>query len=757
MLLRKLWRTLGVYRAQFISMVIMIAIGIGTFVGFNIEWFSLENDVLSFLKDTGFADMRIVRESGFSKEEAEKIAAMDGVDEVSRFLAVNTLEKESSDVIALNFTENFAVSGFIVIEGEAYDEADESGLWLSDRYAKENGFSIGDKLTLVYKNLEIDCEVRGLVKAGEYLVCVPDATQLMPDYSTYGFGYASPALMKRTFGAEFYTNINALTELDKKEFANKADEALGETLLVIGKEDTIQYSEAMGESEEGKTMGLILPVLFLAIAVLTMVTTMHRLCAAEKTQIGTLKSLGFKDRRILRHYSFYALAIGLIGTVLGLLLGWLLGWFIMNPKGAMGTYLDMPSWKLSAPLFVWVVLVVINLLLVLIGFLSVRKMLHGTAADALRPYTPKKMRSIALEKTGLWKVLRFGERWNLRDIFRHKTRSTMTLFGVAGCTILILAALGMQDTMNEFMNSFYEKAIRYELRINLDSENVTNDEAREIAEKYAADTCAVSSVQVNGESYALEIYSIENDTLRFIGENNEFTVLPGEGALICERIAKDHGLKVGDSFNFSPFGASKSYTVRVSGIVRSLSESIVLSEKSAASLGIEYRINTLFSKQTEIAPSESILNTQTKKSIIDSFDTFMKIMHVMIWLLIIAAAVLGVVVLYDLGVMSYVERFREMATLKVIGFKDKKIGGLLIWQNMLLTVVGIILGIPAALGVLKFLVVNLAKEYELRIRVSTLSFIISIALVLGVSLIVALMIARKNKKIDMVEALKAQE
>lgn len=757
MLLRKLWRTLGVYRAQFISMVIMIAIGIGTFVGFNVEWFSLENDVLSFLKDTGFADMRIVRESGFSKDEAEKIAAIDGVDEVSRFLAVNTLEKESSDVIALNFTENFSVSGFTVMDGAAYDEADESGLWLSDRYAKENDFSVGDRLTLVYKNLEIEGEVRGLVKAGEYLVCVPDKTQLMPDYSTYGFCYASPALLKKAFGAEFYTNLNALTELDKKEFAKKADEALGETLLIVSRDDTIQYSEAMGESEEGKTMGLILPVLFLAIAVLTMVTTMHRLCAAEKTQIGTLKSLGFKDRRILRHYSFYALAIGLIGTAFGLLLGWLLGWFIMNPNGAMGTYLDMPSWRLSAPPFVWIVLILINLLLVLIGFLSVRKMLHGTAADALRPYTPKKMRSIALEKTGLWKVLRFGERWNLRDIFRHKTRSAMTLFGVAGCTILILAALGMQDTMNEFVDSFYDKAIRYELRINLDSENVTNDEAREIAEKYAADTCAVSSVQVNGESYALEVYSIENDTLRFIGESNKFTELPDDGALICERIAKDHGLKVGDSFIFSPFGASESYSVKVSGIVRSLSESIALSEEAADKLGLDYRINTLYSKQTEIEPSESILNTQTKKSIIDSFDTFMKIMHVMIWLLIIAAAVLGVVVLYDLGVMSYTERFREMATLKVIGFKDRKIGKLLIGQNMLLTVAGIIIGIPAAMGVLKFLIVKLAKEYELRISVSMLSFVISIALVFGVSLIVGLMIARKNKRIDMVEALKAQE
>ena len=384
-------------------------------------------------------------------------------------------------------------------------------------------------------------------------------------------------------------------------------------------------------------------------------------------------------------------------------------------------------------------------------------MLHGTAADALRPYTPKKMRSIALEKTGLWKVLDFGERWNLRDIFRHKTRSCMTLFGVAGCMILILAALGMQDTMNEFMDSFYEKAIRYELRINLDSETVTNDEARRIAEKYAADTCAASSVQVNGESYALEVYSIKNDTLRFIGEKDGFTALPDEGALICERIAKDHWLEVGDSFSFSPFGTSESYNVKVAGLVRSLSESIALSEEAAEKLGLEYRINTLYSKQTEIEPSESILNTQTKKSIIDSFDTFMKIMTVMIWLLIIAAAVLGVVVLYDLGVMSYTERFREMATLKVIGFKDKKIGKLLIGQNMLLTVAGIIIGIPAALGVLKFLIVKLAKEYELRISVSTFSFIISIALVFGVSLAVGLRIARKNKKIDMVEALKAQE
>lgn len=143
--------------------------------------------------------------------------------------------------------------------------------------------------------------------------------------------------------------------------------------------------------------------------------------------------------------------------------------------------------------------------------------------------------------------------------------------------------------------------------------------------------------------------------------------------------------------------------------------------------------------------------------IIDSFDTFNEIMNMMVAVLIVAATVLGIVVLYNLGVMSYTERYREMATLKVVGFRNRKIGKLLISQNMWVTVIGVIVGIPAGIGTLSFLVTQLASEYEMRIRVSVLSIAVSAVLTFAVSLLVSLMVARKNKKIDMVEALKGAE
>ena len=141
----------------------------------------------------------------------------------------------------------------------------------------------------------------------------------------------------------------------------------------------------------------------------------------------------------------------------------------------------------------------------------------------------------------------------------------------------------------------------------------------------------------------------------------------------------------------------------------------------------------------------------------DSFDVFMDLMNKMIWLLVIAAVILGIVVLYNLGVMSYTERYREMATLKVVGFKDSKIGRLLISQNLWLTVLGILIGVPAGIGVLQYLLTALASEYELKLVLGLPTWLVSILLTFGVSLIVGLMVARKNRHIDMVAALKTAE
>ena len=143
MLLKKLFRTLWHYKAQFISMVIMIALGVGVFLGFNIEWYSLEVNTREIYEATGFADYRIFSEQGFSAEDAEKVKSITGVKDATRFLSVNTAVKGDTDLLALTVSDNMAVSGVLLMEGEPYSETDPDGFWLSDSYAAANGIRVG--------------------------------------------------------------------------------------------------------------------------------------------------------------------------------------------------------------------------------------------------------------------------------------------------------------------------------------------------------------------------------------------------------------------------------------------------------------------------------------------------------------------------------------------------------------------------------------------------------------------------------------
>ena len=208
-----------------------------------------------------------------------------------------------------------------------------------------------------------------------------------------------------------------------------------------------------------------------------------------------------------------------------------------------------------------------------------------------------------------------------------------------------------------------------------------------------------------------------------------------------------------------PYGTDQVYTLRVAGVIRSVSESIVLSDRYAEALGVDLRPDSLYTElaREDITQDSAIRAVQAKSDIMDSFDTFIELMNTMIVLLVLAAAILGVVVLYNLGSMSYLERYREMATLKVVGFRDRQIARLLIGQNLWITLIGALLGLPLGVAVLDYLLKKLAGEYEMGLHFRLSSALISMALTFGVSLIVGLMIARKNRKIDMVAALKGAE
>lgn len=756
MLIRKLFRTAWKYKSQFISMIIMIAIGVGVFLGFNIEWKSIEADTSSFFESTKYADFRLYAESGFSQEDIDKIQNIDGIDAATRYLSVNVDLEDTKKSVALNVSENYTVSTMLVTSGAEYDKK-QDGIWLSDRFAEENDITLGDSLAMTYQGVEISGEVIGLIKSGENMICVADENQLMPDYKSFGFAYISPEKLENSLGVAFYPQINVISDLKKADLEEAVKAALGQTILVSSKDEHMSYAGAQSEAEEGKTMGSILPVLFLAIAVLTMVTTMHRIAANEKVQIGTLKALGFRDRKILRHYTSYGLLIGIFGAIIGVLLGYGIAAIIISPTGMMSTYFDIPSWELKMPMFCIPVLIATVLMLTLISYLSVKKMLKGTAADVLRPYTPKAMKKSVFEKLKSWEKLPFGTKWNVRDILRHKSRSAMTLVGVVGCMLLLVGGLGMKDTMDSFMKVLNEDVSNYTTKINI-SESADNNEIKKLAESLNGDWLASAGISYEGETVTLEVYHTDNNKIRFVDKDNELMELDDDGAYLCLRL-KDTA-KIGDTIEFSPYGSEETYKVKVAGYLRSvMTESIVLTDAYAESVNIPYHIGSVYTDENDenIENSALISGKQDKDTIMASYDSFMEIMNLMVLIFVLAAIVLGTVVLYNLGVMSYVERNRELATLKVLGFRDRHIGRLLISQNIWLTVVGVLIGLPAGVGVLYVLITSLVSEYELTLTLGIFTYSVSILLTFGVSLAVGWMVARKNKKIDMVEALKGAE
>lgn len=756
MLFRKFWRTFLLYKIQFVSMIIMIALGVGIFLGFNIEWVSIKKNTDIFFEETNLSDFKILNEFGFTKEDVDTLSLDPQIKIASRSLSIQTDVKNKVDnTITLTVVEKEGISNFITVKGAEYDKNSLNGIWLSNTYAKKNEISIGDEVTLIYENIEITGEIKGLIHSGEYMVCVRDETQLMPDYKTHGYAYISPMMYQNLLGFAFYPQINVITDLNKKDFNNLVKNTFNKSLVVLSKDENISYSGTQNEIEEGKTMASILPVIFLFVGTLTMVTTMHRLVTKEKTQIGTLKALGFKNKKIAIHYTSYSFIVAILGMIFALGIGYLIALYIFKPGGAMMDYLDLPKVKLYMPLFCILTMIGLVIVLTLIGYLSIRNILKGTVADTLKPYIPKKAKRVLFEKTKLWNKLGFGTKWNIRDSMRHKLRTLMSVIGVIGCTAIVIASLGINDTMDSFLNLNYNKAMLYNTKVNL-VKNISIDKTDELITKYNGDSSGSISVKLEEKVISLDVYDLKNNYVRFPNKDNVFENIENDGAYLSTRVADQFNLKTGDEFEIDIFGTNQTYKLKVNGIIRSLSESVVITKEYASEIGLSYKIDSIYTKtkSQDIALEESILNVQSKQNLIDTFDKFIEIMNVIVSVLILIAIILGVVVLYNLGNMSYTERYREMATLKVVGFKDKKISSLLVGQNFGVTLIGLVIGIPLGAIILSYLTDALASKYEMISVIKWYTYLITIIMIIGLSLLVSFMVSRKNKTINMVEVLK---
>lgn len=751
MLKRKIIRTLLNYKAQMISMLLMIILGVGIFLGCNIEWYSIKTNRTNYYEDTGYPEYRIYKDS-FSLDELQYVKDFSDVKYATR--ALTTLGSLNNNTyLMLNVLEDCQNIKPLYIDGEVYsNEAD--GIYLSDLYAKENNIKLNDYLDIEVEGFKIHEPVKGLIKSSEYLICLKDSYQLLPNYKEYAYCYLSPKIITKYLGQAFYNTVYASSKLSTSEFEAEALNALGASITVLSYQDETGYSGSNGEIEEGKTMALLIPTAFILIAVLTMVTTMARISTNERIQMGVLKSLGFKRKKIARHYSLYGLIIGIIGTLIGCVLAYGIAYYIINPKGPMSTYLDFPSWHLYMPWYGVLIVILLPITLGIISYLIVNSELKGTACETLKPKREKAVKASHIEKTKFFSKASFQTKWNIRDMLRHKARTIMSIIGVLFSTVLIFACMGMRDTVIDFKNTLYNENYNFENKLILNSQ-ISNTKALDLASKYEADYEANIAIKLNDKTVVLSIINNSRNLLGIIDEKGNRLELKDGGVYVCRRI-KDDGYKINNEIDFNLYGSKEIISSKVIGVCLSMTEGIYMTENTANELGISYKIQTLYTN-LNVTVDSNVSSITTKTELLSAFNTMMEMMDSMIWILILASAILAVVVLYNLASLGYIEKIREMSTLKVIGFTNKKIAKILVVGTIWITVVGLIIGLPLGAYLLDILLRALAGEYEMNMAFGYLSYIVGIVVPFLVSLVTIYLISKKTKKLDMVSALKERE
>lgn len=554
--------------------------------------------------------------------------------------------------------------------------------------------------------------------------------------------------------------------------------------IFFNRSDNPGYSEYEDNAERMKAIAGVFPVFFFFIAILISLTTMTRMVDEEREYIGTMKALGYRNGEILIKFITYAFIATIVGATLGLIVG-----YRLFPKLIFNAYSSLynlsPITIQSYPVYTLLALVASFVSTVGATLYAVHSSLKSNAAELLRPKAPKKGTHILMEKIpAIWERLSFNYKITLRNVFRYKTRMLMTIFGVAGSTALILTGFGISDSISDIPNIQYGDINQFQAYVALDT--ATDDSAQQSYEQKIADSDAVSgavnvmqenvTITQEGVNEQTAVIMVPEDIQKFYDyvqlldtKSLETVTLPEEGALITQKLAELFGLEVGDELIVES-SDDQEWTIPISGIVRNyVGHFIYLSgdqykhitgytPKATQSL-IKYDsdINEAALGE-ELMTEEAVVGVLYVSDIHQGFLDTITSLNLITHVLVISAALLTLIVLYNLTNINVAERIRELSTIKVLGFYDREVTQYVYRENWILTFLGILAGFVGGWFLHQFLIRTTEVDMLLfSRRIDWSSYLYAIILVVIFSLIVMVIIHRRLKKIDMVEALKGGE
>lgn len=764
MLMRKMLRDMRSSFAQFFSIFILAAVAMWCYTGFQANVIGGGRAREEFEKKTNFSDGWIYG-AAFDEDRAEAVKAIDDVNDVQLRSEVlgKADEKYNTAELYCYFQDTKSVTVPFVIKGVEFDPGDEDGVWLFYRFADAWGLSVGDSFTSHVLGQDITKTIRGLIATPEYeFACA--STDADTDFHNIGFAYMSVNVLPEELRG--FNEIVFTCKGDPLKLEDDISSALDGNYAFLADRKSIDgYNRLTDELSQHDGFSYVFSAIFVAIALLVIITTMKRMVAHQRTQIGTLNALGMKKSKIMTHYISFSVII----TALGCLVGVILGIFTFGKMmvDIFSDFYSVPGWGPGYDAKSVILSLIIVLICALAAFLSCKTILKIHPSEALRPAAAKTSKPCIFEKLPFWGRLSFTAKYDLRDIARSKLRAVMGICGTMMGMIIMLMGIGAYDTV-EYVKDWYFKDIQnYDSQV-LFTDSCTPDQAFGIADKYSGELISADLISIAAEEHptsddivSCKLTVTEGKGLFCVSDTdlNVTDLEPGTVALTMKQ-ARKIGLEKGDTVYWKRSSDNTWNKSRIGFISRHPSiMGITMLRADYESLGFEFKPQMLVSKQNcdSAEDLEFVSAVHSMSDLRAAFDKSMEIMDLLVYFMIFFACLLIIVVLYNSGNLSFNEREKEFATLKVLGFKSGAIRKLISIQNLWLSIIGVIIGIPLGQVPLQAMMDSNGDQIDWPCYVSPLTYFIAAAFVMAVSVIVGFMFQKRIKRINMIEVLKGME
>ena len=810
MLFLKMLRDVRKNFSQFLMIFLMVLLGTAACSGIDGYIQGMQSAVDRFYEDGKLQDLNI--RGALSEEDLKKVSEFDGVQKaegklVAKGQVLNILKaknepseqsqttvntgtnnsnqktetqkndgqnKEYEDYkLELNLLHSNEIAIFTVEQGEGF-AASSDKIWIDAYFAKKNQLKVNDEIVFKYLGKTFKKSIAGIVYIPDHVYVSKSSSEILPDNLKYAYAFMDYQKLMSEFNQPGLSNIKTIYSqiMVKVKEVERTDNVKSEIqdyfkkrAVVTKMREEPSVKVLQGEIDETSSIIGIFTGFFILISILSVATTMTRLISRDRTKIGTLKALGFSNAKIFWHYISYGVYLSVLGGLAGIIVGSLMisKFFMSNAM----RFFEVPNCNPVLTTMSIIVYICLTISIAITCYLATRQIIKQNTTEILRPEQPKiNSRKMRFTTSGNFAKLSFTSRWNLRDMLRNRGRMITTVVGISGAIALVVMAFGVYTSMNNFIETEINMINNFENTAMIDADKTEAADMKKIADTFTnnSEQKYIELVDKNNQSFLTTNLFIDNSggAIRFLDEQRETTELDNTGVNISRKVATEHGLKIGDIVRWRNVGDTKIYEAKITKlIVKQQTQNLTITKDFYERMGEKYVPTTFYLSDNDLAKNEELtkyLNIQSKAVMTDNLKQMLKTILNTLAVLLSLAIFLGIVVFYNMGILSFCEQEIQFATMKVIGFSSAKLSKIFTWQNIFITILSGLIGLPLGLIFTNYIYrVSVDDAYDIQTFIPWTVLVLSMLGTLVLSVILSRFLAVKIRRIDMVKALKTGE